>query len=330
MAALLPAAEAALTWMAGAADSDGDGFLEYSDTSGRGLTNQGWKDSGDSIRFADGRIADGPVALAEVQGYAYEAALAGAALLDAFGRPDAERWRGYSEELAERFRAHFWVHDDRGGYPALALDGGKRPVDAVASNMGHLLGTGILSRDESALVADRLVAPAMFSGFGLRTMSSEAGGYSPLSYHCGSVWPHDTAIAVHGLLRSGFPTHATLLAEGLLAAGAAFGGRLPELFGGFAADDVGVPVPYPASCRPQAWSAAAAVVVLQAFLGLEADVPAGLVAVDPSAALGALQVDGLRVAGQTFSAGVGADGTALVPSGLTGLTVRSVPRRSTI
>ena len=141
--------------------------------------------------------------------------------------------------------------------------------------MGHLLGTGMLSEAESAPVADRLVGPSMSSGFGLRTMSTDSGGYSPLSYHCGSVWPHDTAIAVHGLLRAGFPIHAARLAEGLLAAGTAFGGRLPELFGGFAADDMAVPVPYPASCRPQAWSAAAAVVMVQAFLGLDANVPGG-------------------------------------------------------
>ncbi len=330
VAVLIPAAEAALEWMADSGDSDGDGFLEYADTSGRGLANQGWKDSGDSIRFADGRIADGPVALAEVQGYAYEAAHAGAALLDAFGRPGADRWRCYAGDLADRFRSRFWVDDGHGRYPALALDGQKRPVDAVASNMGHLLGTGILSEAESALVADRLVGPSMFSGFGLRTMSTDSGGYSPLSYHCGSVWPHDTAIAVHGLLRAGFPIHAARLAEGLLAAGTAFGGRLPELFGGFAADDVAVPVPYPASCRPQAWSAAAAVVIVQAFLGLEANVPGGSLTINPTAALGGLRVDGFRIAGQSFSAAVAADGTAFLPTGSAGLTVRSGGRPSTV
>ena len=214
VAALLPAMERALCWMVEHGDADGDGFLDYHDDFGRGLANQGWKDSDDSVRFADGTIAAGPVALAEVQGYAYEAARAGADLLDAFGRPGGERWRRYAAELADRFRAAFWVADELGPFPALALDRDKRPVDAPASNMGHLLATGILSRTEAAAVADRLVHPSMSSGFGLRTMSSAAGGYSPLSYHCGSVWPHDTAIAVHGLIKAGFVDHATRTGHG--------------------------------------------------------------------------------------------------------------------
>ena len=198
-------------------DSDGDGFLEYVDKSGRGLANQGWKDSGDSIRFADGRIAVGPVALAEVQSYAYEAALAGADLLDAFHRPGGDRWRRYAADLRHRFAEKFWCSDDLGPYPVLALDGAKSPVDAPASNMGHLLASGIVPPAQAKQIADRLINPSMSSGFGLRTMSSAAGGYSPLSYHCGSVWPHDTAIAIHGLCRAGFPAQAMVLAEGLLA-----------------------------------------------------------------------------------------------------------------
>jgi hypothetical protein len=295
VSALVPTAERALAWMVDHGDADGDGFLEYIDQSGRGLTNQGWKDSSDAVRFADGRIADGPVALAEVQGYAHEAALAGADLLDAFGRPGADRWRNYAEEIAARFRDRFWVSDDLGAYPAMALDGDKRPVDAPASNMAHLLGTGMLTTDESALIANRLTHSSMSSGFGLRTMATTAAGYSPLSYHCGSVWPHDTAIGIHGLLREGLGGPAGRLADGLLAAGAAFGGRLPELYGGFAAADVPVPVPYPAACRPQGWSAAAAIVMLRAFLGLEPDVPGGTVTLRPTTALGALEVTGLRI-----------------------------------
>jgi glycogen debranching enzyme len=318
---LLPTAERALDWLARHGDPDRDGFVEYRDESGRGLANQGWKDSGDSIRFADGRIAEGPVALAEVQGYAYEAARAGAALLDAFGRPGADRWRDYAGRLADRFREQFWVEDDLGAYPALALDGSKQPVDAPTSNMGHLLGTGLLSVDESAAVARRLVDPTMSSGFGLRTMAATTGGYSPLSYHCGSVWPHDTAIAVHGLLRAGSGREAAVLAEGLLAAADEFQGRLPELYGGFSAADVPVPVPYPAACRPQAWSAAAAVVVLQAFLGLEADVPAGTMTLRPSGSLGMLHVDGLAVAGHRFAAGVWSDGSPVLPTAPPGLRV---------
>lgn len=317
--ALLPAMERALAWMVEHGDADGDGFLDYHDDFGRGLANQGWKDSDDSVRFADGSIAQGPVALAEVQGYAYEAALAGAQLLETFDRPGADRWRSYSAEMAARFHDSFWVSDELGRFPALALDRDKRPVDAPASNMGHLLATGILSTDEARLVADRLVHPSMSSGFGLRTMATNAAGYSPLSYHCGSVWPHDTAIAVRGLIVAGFAEHAVQLAGGMLAAGAAFDGRLPELFGGFAADDIPVPVPYPASCRPQAWAAAAAVVVLQALLGLEPDVPNGQVRLHPSTAVGALHVSGLQVAGQPLSVTVDAAGTVTAATMAPGL-----------
>ena len=302
--ALIPALERALGWLQTFGDSDGDGFLEYLYSSSRGLTNQGWKDSGDAVRFADGRIADGPVALAEVQGYAYQAALEGATLLDAFGRPGAEHWRGFAADLRERFRDRFWCQDDLGPYPALALDGEKRRVDAPASNMGHLLGTGILDPGEAAAVADRLIHPSMASGFGLRTMSTTAGGYSPLSYHCGSVWPHDTAIAVHGLLRAGFPEHAAELAGQLLAAAHAFDGRMPELFGGFGRSEEATPLPYPASCRPQAWSAAAAVVLLQTALGWEIDVPGGWFRLRPSEAFGALRVTGLRVGDFDFSVSI--------------------------
>ncbi len=317
---LLPAAERALEWMITDGDSDGDGFLEYVDKSGRGLANQGWKDSGDAIRFADGRIAVGPVALAEVQSYAYEAALAGADLFDAFGRPGGQRWRDYAATLKLLFRERFWATDELGRFPVLALDGEKRQVDAPASNMGHLLASGILSGSEVALVAARLVHPSMSSGFGLRTMSNASGGYSPLSYHCGSVWPHDTAIAIHGLQRAGRSREAAVLAEGLLAASAAFGGRVPELYGGFSMDDLPAPMPYPASCRPQAWSAASAIVLLQAFLGLTADVPAGMLSVAPAVGVGAISTTDLRLAGQGLDIAVSAAGQVLTAR--TGAAVR--------
>lgn len=319
---LLDPLERALGWIRDHGDADGDGFLEYVDEAG-GLTNQGWKDSGDSVRFADGTIATGPVALAEVQGYSYEAMLAGAELLAAFGRPGAVEWRRRAADLRANFRAHFWTEDELGPFPVLALDGAKRKVDSPASNMGHLLGTGILDPDEAAVIAARLVHPSMNSGFGLRTMSTTAGGYSPLSYHCGTVWPHDTAIAILGLVREGCTEQAAELARGLLTAADAFDGRLPELFGGFGIDDTPAPVPYPASCRPQAWAAAASVVLLQAFLGLTADVPAGTVTLTPAPLIGGFSVDGLEIAGQPWSVRVDRSGVAEA-SPLAGIEIRGL------
>ena len=257
---LLPHLERALVWLLESFDADGDGFGEYRDATGHGLANQGWKDSADSIRFADGQVAEGPVALCEVQGYAYAAAVGGAALLDAFDRPGAERLRGWAAALADRFRAAFWCGEGEDRYPALALDGAHRRVDALTSNIGHLLGTGLLDAAEERLVARRVSSPALDSGLGLRTMAATDAGYAPLSYHCGSVWPHDTAIVIAGLVRAGLGEQAAGLVEGLLAASVAFDGRLPELWSG-----EGHPVPYPAACRPQAWSAAAAVVVADAL-----------------------------------------------------------------
>jgi glycogen debranching enzyme len=310
VAPLLPHLRRALGWLAEHADPDGDGFLEYLDLSGRGLVNQGWKDSGDAVRFRDGTVAAGPIALCEVQGDAYEAALAGAALLDAFDLPDASRWTEYADALANRFRERFWVDGPDGPYPAMALDANKRPVDALTSNIGHLLGTGLLSAQEAAQVAARLASPAMSSGYGLRTMSTLDGGYNPLSYHCGSIWAHDTAIVIAGLAREGFGAVAADLAEGLLAGAEAFGYRVPELYGGDERGRYGRPTPYPASCAPQAWSAAASVAILRAALGLEPDVPAGQLVLRPmpDAPLGAIRARGLRVAGHAVDVTLRQDG----------------------
>ena len=308
--ALLPAMERALAWMTDHGDADGDGFLEYIDVTGRGLANQGWKDSGDSVQWRDGSLATGPIALCEVQAYAHEAAVGGAALLEAFGRPGADRWRRWAADLAARFRESFWVEDATGRYPAIALDADKRAVDTLTSNIGHLLGTGLLDADEERVVAERLGAPDMSSGYGLRTMSTTSGGYWPLRYHGGSVWAHDTAIAVTGLARSGHTDVAARLVEGLLAAGEASGYRLPELYSGAARGAVPTLVPYPAACRPQAWSAAAAVAVLSATLGLDPDVPGGTLRVSPAtpSPVGALRAGGLMLAGRPLTVEVGADG----------------------
>ena len=268
LAELRPALEAAATWLLEHADADGDGLLEYLDESGQGLANQGWKDSDDSIRFADGSLASGTIALAEVQGYAHAAALHAADLLE--GTTDASselpsRLRSWAARLRERFQAQFRCEDELGPFIALALDGDKRPVDGVASNMGHLLGTGILDPEQERLVVARLLHPSMFSGYGIRTLSSTNGGYGPQRYHGGSVWTHDTGMILRGMLRSGFDEEARVLARGLLRAADGFAQRLPELFSGAGTDEVLVPMPYPASCRPQAWAAASAVPVAQAL-----------------------------------------------------------------
>ncbi|WP_022908852.1 glycogen debranching N-terminal domain-containing protein [Aestuariimicrobium kwangyangense] len=261
-----PALRAALTWLRDHSDADGDGFLEYRDESGHGLANQGWKDSGDSIRWADGSEATAPIALCEVQGYAHAAAVGAAGLLENWGDDDAAvEWREWAEALNRRFREHFWVADDLGAYPALALDADKRPVDGVASNMGHLLGTGILTSDEARTVVDRLLHESMSSGYGIRTLSTTNAGYWPMGYHVGSVWTHDTAFIIDGMLREGFTDEAEQVAAELLRAAEGFEFRMPELYGGQPSTEIFPPHPYPASCRPQAWAAASAIVVARAL-----------------------------------------------------------------
>jgi hypothetical protein len=259
VAALLPNLQAALAWHT----AHGDEFLRYLDESGTGLANQGWKDSDDSVQWHDGRLAQAPIALCEVQGYAYQAVVAGAELLEHFDLPTGEI-RAWATALREKFRAEFWVHRDGRSFPAIALDRQGRAVDSLTSNVGHLLGTGILSADEARTVADHLCSPELSDGFGLRTLASDAAGFDPSSYHCGAVWAHDTAIAITGLVREGFRAEADVLVEGLLAAAEGFAYRMPELHGGDARDAVPRPVPYPTACRPQGWSAAAAVAVLGA------------------------------------------------------------------
>lgn len=291
-----------------------EGFVSYVDKLGRGLANQGWKDSHDGVQSRDGRLARAPVSLCEVQGYCYEAARAGAELLDAFGLAGGPEWRRFAAELAERFRSRFWVEDDYGPYPAIALDTEGLPVDSVTSNMGHLLATGILNADEVELVSGRLNSPELNSGFGLRTLATSSAGYNPLSYHCGSVWAHDTAIAISGLARAATATARQAmgsLIEGVIGAAEAFGYRLPELYGGHQRSGANRPLPYPAACRPQAWTAASSVAILTALLGLRPDVPGGRLDVAPlSSPTGITRVEGLVVAGSPVSVQVdGDDGT---------------------
>lgn len=313
---LLPHLEKALEWMRDHGDADGDGLLEYIDETGRGLANQGWKDSGDSVQWRDGSLADGPIALCEVQAYAFEAAMHGADLLEHFGEGDPAAWRDWAGALRAKFHESFWIDDVDGAYPAIALDAAKRPVDSVTSNIGHLLGTGLLDDRQSALVARRLVSPQLSSGYGLRTMSTDSAGYWPLSYHGGTVWTHDTAIAIAGLARDHFRDEADELIRGLLAAASGFDYRLPELHSGDSSAGVTVPVPYPAACRPQAWSAASAVSVLSSILGLDPNAQGGELGVIGSAVVGSLSVDGLQFGGATGNVSLGPDGEVTGGSGI--------------
>ena len=262
---LLPALRAALGWMTEHGDAGGSGFIDYVDETGHGLANQGWKDSGDSIQWRNGRLAEGPIALSEVQGYAYEAAVRGADLLDALGEDGGTALRVWAADLRTRFRAAYWVTTPEGRYPAIALDAHGAAVDTLTSNIGHLIGTGLLDPAEERACADLLLGDAMSSGFGIRTMSSGAAGFWPLSYHGGSVWAHDTAVAVHGMLRAGLREEAAAVARQLVDAAEGFDYRMPDLHAGDARTPGVAPVPYPASCRPQAWSAAAAVVCADAL-----------------------------------------------------------------
>ena len=327
--ALVPAAEAALGWLRSQVTDDPTGFIRYLDHSGQGLANQGWKDSGDSVQWADGRLADAPIALSEVQAYAYEAAIGGAALLDAFARPGAESLRQWAAELRTRFRAYFWVRDEQGRYPAIALDQDGRAVDGVASNMGHLLGTGLLDPDEAAVIAARLGAPDLDSGYGLRTLTTNSPRFSPLSYHGGAVWPHDTAIAARGLLLEGQDDVAAALLTGLLAGAGAFDNRLPELYAGVQSDQ-SAPLPYPASCRPQAWSAAAGTCVATLALGLRPDVPNGRLTLRPSTVRpwGELSVDGLRLGSHQLSVTARRDGSVAATTSHPEVTVITQPARA--
>jgi glycogen debranching enzyme len=309
--ALLPAMERCLEWMRDHGDSDGDGFLDYQDPTGHGLANQGWKDSGDSIQWRDGRLAEGPIALSEVQAYAYEAAVGAAELLDHFERPGGDQWRSWARDLSERFRRHFWTRDARGPYPGIALDRHGSVVDSIASNMGHLLGTGMLRPDEERVIAERLTSEDMSSGYGMRTLSTTSAGYWPLKYHGGSVWAHDTAIAVYGLSRAGLHDAATVLVDGLLLAADQFGYQLPELFGGNSVGDGPGPVPYPAACHPQAWSAASAVVVLTALLGIRPSRATGRLRMSDAKVLpvGSVRAEGIAFGGHLWTVERLRDGT---------------------
>ena len=270
MAALLPAADRAMAWIEDYGDRDGDGFVEYRRKTDRGLLNQGWKDSHDAISDRAGHLAHGPIALAEVQGYVYAAYRARAHLaMLGDDQPTAQRCLTKARQVQQRFEDAFWLPEH--GYYALALDGDKRPVDALASNQGHCLWTGIASAEHAARVADHLLSPAMFTGWGVRTLADGMGAFNPISYHNGSIWPHDNALTIGGLARYGHNSAAATIAAALIDASAAFAGRLPELFCGFDRADLPTPIGYPTACSPQAWAAATPLALLSTLLHLQPD-----------------------------------------------------------
>lgn len=272
MRRLLPAADAALRWMEDYGDRDGDGFIEYQRKTEKGLRNQGWKDSADGINFADGTLAEPPIALCEVQGYAYAAYVGRALLAKSAGDSEtADTSIKKALRLKRAFNEQFWLPDR--GYFALALDKDKKPVDALASNMAHCLWTGIVDDDKAAPVAEHLMSPDMYTGWGIRTLAASMGAYNPASYHNGSVWPHDNAIAAAGLMRHGFVDEARKVAYSLMEAADHFDGRLPELFCGLDRSKYPEPVPYPASCSPQAWASAAPVQLIRTLLRFDPGLP---------------------------------------------------------
>jgi glycogen debranching enzyme len=301
---LLPNADRALKWMSTDGDPDGDGYIEYHRTSERGLPNQGWKDSPDGIRYHDGRVAEAPLALCEVQGYAYAAYRARAEIATHFGEArTAVQYTERADRLRENFNRDFWIEEH--GWFAVALGPEKEQVDSLTSNIGHCLWTGIVSDEHAADVAKRLMSPPMWTGWGIRTLASDEPAYDPMSYHCGTVWPHDSALCAAGLRRYGHTDEALWVARGLLAAGREWAGRLPELFAGLDRGDVETPVPFPTSCSPQAWAAATPFLLVRIMLGMEPHPTKGFT-LDPipSAIHGDLELHGARRFDARYDVGI--------------------------
>jgi glycogen debranching enzyme len=298
IAALLPHADRALAWIRDYGDKDGDGFVEYERLNDQGLINQGWKDSWDGINFADGRLAEPPIALCEVQAYVYIAYLSRAWMAyDAGDVGLASELTDRAAQLKKQFNEQFWMPER--GYYAIALDGKKRQVDACASNMGHCLFLGLIDEDKAPSVVERLLSPEMFSGWGVRTLASDMGAYNPASYHNGSVWPHDNAIIVAGLMRYGFVAEAQRISTALLEAADYSDGRLPELFCGFSRDQLVAPVPYPTACSPQAWAATAPIRLVTSMMRYDVHVSRGGLWMDPALpeSYGDLRITNAPVAG---------------------------------
>ena len=267
---LEPVARAALSWIDDYADLQGNGYVSYKRRNEKtGLENQCWKDSWDSISYRDGRLPGFPRATCELQGYAYDAKVRGARLAREVWRdPDyAERLEKEAADLKRRFNRDFWVED--GEYFALALDADGAQVDALASNVGHLLWSGIVDKNKAKRIVRHLMGTRLYSGWGVRTLAEGEGRYNPIGYHVGTIWPFDNSFIAWGLRRYGFKEEAARIAAGILDAAEFFEGRLPEAFGGYPRELTRFPVQYPTACSPQAWSTGAPLLLLRAVLGLE-------------------------------------------------------------
>ncbi|HEX6568402.1 MAG TPA: glycogen debranching N-terminal domain-containing protein, partial [Acidimicrobiales bacterium] len=322
---LLPHADRALDWITGFGDRDGDGYVEYQRATDRGERHQAWKDSSAPIRFPDGSEASGPLALAEVQAYVYAAYRARAHFAAEAGDDGvAEAWSRRAADLRAAFNRDFWV--DAAGCFALALDGDKAPVPALASNVGHCLWSGIVDEDKAAVVVKHLLSDDLFSGWGVRTLGASMGAYDPLGPHTGAVWPHDNALCVAGLVRYGFVDDAHRLMLAQLDAADVDGGRLSVLCG-LDRDDVGAPVRFPDACETRAWSAAAPLLHLRSLLRLDPYVPQGRLWLSPvlPEAIGSLRVERIPLLGGTVTVTV--DGGRVEVDDLpSGLEVRAEPR----
>jgi glycogen debranching enzyme len=277
----LPTAEGCLSWIDKYGDADADGFQEYQTKSPVGYENMAWKDSGDSVMYPDGSLVKGPKALCELQGYVYDAWMRMAEIFDARGRRDrARELRAKAAALFERFNAAFW--DDALGFYAYALDGDKRKVLSVASNAGHCLWSGIVPAARARKVVARLMAPDMWSGWGIRTLSAEHKAFNPYNYQTGTVWPHDNGIIAMGFKRYGFNEEAAQVAHDISKAASYFSlNQLPELYTAHRRDDVSFPVQYIGANVPQAWAAGSAFMLTQAMLGFSPDAPHDKLYVDP-------------------------------------------------
>jgi glycogen debranching enzyme len=295
-------AEACLTWIDTYGDRDGDGFQEYQTRSSAGYENMAWKDSGDAVMYPDGTLVRGPKALCELQGYVYDAWLRMAEIYDELdNKHRANRLRKKAAVLFKKFNEVFW--DEKSGFYAFALDGDKKKVLSVASNVGQCLWSGIIAPKRAAAVVKRLMQKDMWSGWGIRTLSSDHPSFNPYNYQTGAVWPHDNSLIVLGMRRYGFDAEAAALARDISGAASHFLlNQLPELYAGLQRDPTGFPVQYLGANVPQAWAAGTPFVLLQAMLGIDQDAPRGKLYVDPAlpAWLPDVKLIDLRLGGRRF------------------------------